>query len=242
MHSFFEQRGASLIGLLVGLAVGIIAVTIAMQLVENLKTVEKSIVARDVMSDLQYRVQESVASQGSMGITIAKNKSMRGCLFKDNKICKLDLRPFDLWLAGTIKISGSYDADGRYCEGSNDCIFKIRTEYMPECNKKPCDQAQRLNIYYQVLRDKSVVRSGRMIHKIKQTYTGDNNTVCAADDKGNPQFVSKIHGGKIACSELKAPTIKLSGVKPGRCNDETEILAGVVGGKIVCEKIVMTKK
>lgn len=240
------ERGISLLETMVTIAVISVVMVFGTRNILSIQALQNLVQDRAVVTDLEENVRRVVFDDASLNTTAGLNPRLEACLVENDTPCPQGVFPFDLYLTDERKVTGTYHADGRQCQGS-DCVLSVTTTFQGICGAQAvCDTVRYLLVNYVIelnnyglgTKGGVLLKRGQLRRTFRVPTTEDENQACDTDDLGRPQFANSLNRFGINCIDLPRLNRQVQGVNVGSCRAGVELLVGFDGnGDPICEAI-----
>lgn len=237
MFGHDQQSGLGLIELIVSMTIVAALASFAVTQFASVQNLQRFVETRDRLIVLENLVRFAITNDRALKQTIKKNQTLATCMKQAGNACKPVPRPLALWLSSKTRIDGTYELDGRRCQGSA-CPVDMKLEFYTSCKGNgACERVKVLYFSYKLYVEGILFKKG-LTKRIFENSASDEGALCESDDSGRTKFASSIFGGKMTCTPSPGFSRKLTGISPQDCKVGKEVLVGYsADGKAICEKI-----
>lgn len=237
MYGNDQQSGLGLIELIVSMTIVATLASFAVSQFASVQNLQRFVETRDRLIVLENLVRFAISNDRALRQTIKQNETLASCMKNAGNACKSVPRPLTLWLSSKTRIDGTYDLDGRRCQGGG-CPVDMKVEFYTSCRGNgSCERVKALYFSYKLYVEGILFKKG-LTRRLFENGASDEGALCESDDNGRTKFASAILGGNMKCTPSPSFSRNLNGISPQDCKVGKEVLVGFgADGKPICEKI-----
>lgn len=231
-------QGFSLIEMMIAIGIGGLLTILGKDYVMSALRLQQLARDRNSLQNLEQDLRRAALDSSMWAISSSKDKTLENCVKTDSINCQPGSHPLRLYLTDTRLATGNFSGPGKACSGKA-CPILITANFTGIC-KAPgaCDAAAFVQVDYEISVDGALYRKGLFRLVNTEAQFSDNAVSCGFDASGRIMLANQIEPSKVNCVDAPAISRTVSGVKPGNCKPNEELLTGFAAdGTPICQAI-----